>query len=153
MKIKKQEELDWLHCQKTHYNLAQPAPESPDSWRISREMCVLSRHRRIVLIPCSCIEAFQPILLNNESLDLLFLGGHGVGEHVHGLHGLGHSYQSFLSIRRKHYQPAGSNAENLLLSLNSLEWIQINKQIQMLVSLVLKMVPRYKVLRSGLTRQ
>ena len=38
MKIKKQEELDWLHCQKTHYYLAQPAPESPDSWSISREI-------------------------------------------------------------------------------------------------------------------
>ena len=40
MKIKKQEELDWLHCQKTHYYLAQPAPESPDSWSISREIAV-----------------------------------------------------------------------------------------------------------------
>ena len=74
--------------------------------------------RRIGLTPCSCIEAFQPILLNDESPDLLFLGGRGVGEHVHGLHSLGHSYQSCLNIRREHCQPAGSNIENLLLSLN-----------------------------------
>ena len=46
MKIKKQEELDWLHCQKTHYCLAQPAPESPDSWSISREIAVAQASRR-----------------------------------------------------------------------------------------------------------
>ena len=46
MKIKKQEELDWLHCQKTHYYLAQPAPESPDSWSISREIAVAQASRR-----------------------------------------------------------------------------------------------------------
>ena len=46
MKIKKQEELDWLHCQKTHYYLAQPAPESPDCWSISREITVAQASRR-----------------------------------------------------------------------------------------------------------
>ena len=46
MKKKKQEELGWLHCQKTHYYLAQPAPESPDSWSISREIAVAQASRR-----------------------------------------------------------------------------------------------------------
>ena len=86
-------------------------------------MCVVSCHRRIGLILCSCIEAFQPILLNDESPDLLFLDGHGVGEYVHGLHSLGHSYQSCITIRREHCQSAGSTIENLLLSLNSLNFL------------------------------
>ena len=77
MKIKKQEELDWLHCQKTHYYLAQPAPESPDRWNISREIVVAqaSRHREITfqrtLVTCS---AARTLITQRLNLTKPFMG-------------------------------------------------------------------------------